>query len=446
MKTYRMACAVLAAAFLLNLSAGSSDAQTRDVAFVHGWNAGPGVWNDYRSTLSDRFDIRDRAPGWPMDRPIAQSASQYIAPSLPNGSIVVAHSAGGVLSREIYRNVPGGRQKVAGLITVGTPHLGAPFRQGAFAYAPDLVELWAGDAVIPWALLLGGQAGAGVVSGLLNDLGTMLDLFLTMYQLIDPNFPDPVATDLDVGSPFMSQLNSSPSASLPAARYAVYGDEDWLTFLRMWESFADADNQEEGEYAGNLVRLVYLYDALSYHFALDADYLWDRYLDTFDPVYYFESIRAASVAQAFYSGAYSMAFYWQTEYSALIVGNGQFTAQDQVSGSGVFDTAAHDDGFIPIGSQAPRSYFTQNQILRAEGASHIEEFAGPASLEQIDIALRGLGVDPRSGGGGTPPPPPNPGPGPGGDGCDLRLAPRYDTDGSFIPPPPCEEGGGEDNP
>lgn len=95
--------------------------QTDQVSFIHGLGENTTVWNTMAGQLQNEFEfIRDDV-GYNSGISINSSASSVF---IPYGTVAVGHSLGGVLAREYLRQRSPGNMK--GLITVGSPHLGAP--------------------------------------------------------------------------------------------------------------------------------------------------------------------------------------------------------------------------------------------------------------------------------------------------------------------------------
>ncbi len=107
---------------LLMLTAGGGSAQNPNVILVHGAGSTGATWN----VALPQFQLA--LPGVSVSAPsISQNQSlflqgDYLATLLsPSLSVLTGHSQGGVISRRATATVP-----AKGIVTVGTPHYGAP--------------------------------------------------------------------------------------------------------------------------------------------------------------------------------------------------------------------------------------------------------------------------------------------------------------------------------
>ena len=93
------------------------------VVFVHGLKSSGGTWRDAADRLSSRFAIQPYRPDLSWSRPYDEQADelQRLNSNLPSSTIAVGHSNGGIVAREWSR-----RHSVGGIVTIGTPHIGAP--------------------------------------------------------------------------------------------------------------------------------------------------------------------------------------------------------------------------------------------------------------------------------------------------------------------------------
>lgn len=93
--------------------------------FVHGIDSNGQTWLELGEVLANQLPIWPRYPSLVSDNPISQQASQLVGDinsvDYGNPVILVGHSQGGLVSRKASTRVP-----VAGVITIGTPHSGAP--------------------------------------------------------------------------------------------------------------------------------------------------------------------------------------------------------------------------------------------------------------------------------------------------------------------------------
>lgn len=116
--------ALILASLLTACWTSLAGAQQR-VALVHGINSNGATWNTYEIDLRSRGYLTT-APSLPAHERITTQAG-ILAGALWNvgfrdpGTILIAHSQGGLISRMMSRSFP-----FRGLVTIGTPHHGAP--------------------------------------------------------------------------------------------------------------------------------------------------------------------------------------------------------------------------------------------------------------------------------------------------------------------------------
>ena len=98
-------------------------AQERPVVFLHGVRSGPETWEEAANRLRERAMIqphRTSTSWWNSMESQADEVQSQVG-HLPDSTIAVGHSAGGIVAREWTR-----RHGVGGLMTIGSPNLGAP--------------------------------------------------------------------------------------------------------------------------------------------------------------------------------------------------------------------------------------------------------------------------------------------------------------------------------
>lgn len=297
------------------------------------------------------------------------------------------------------------------LITVGTPHYGAPaatnVQNGVIS---NMIGGWVDDlAAGPLAFFGNGEEYARDMlegfgfsgEGLSTDLNTKLQ---TLYGAA------PAVDDLKPGSQFLSTLNSSPNNTLPSVRYSIFGNESKqsngkaaLEYVRLAES-ANQDRQspvEDGEY------VRYHRGVATFYFLVGSftTYLSGRYFflynnsDTSDPnhfLYYDRAVYFASVARAWYRGFLSLIKYQQKDWDENVLENPHVACYND-------DTCKQaNDGLLKYETQAP-SFFGQEgiDILQANGANHMEETAHPNVKERLQQIFDNSNVNiPEAGNGG----------------------------------------------
>jgi pimeloyl-ACP methyl ester carboxylesterase len=195
-------------------------AQERPTVFVHGFNGSPGTWQPAADRLASVLSISPYVPSIPWADAFETQAGRLNAQlgALPNSTITIGHSNGGVVSRAWSAQHP-----LSAVLTVGSPQQGAPivnkvlsalnFHQNlynsasaaftAFGVQPN--DWWSFYAYVELALVLTQQwswrtyfqiAGLGLLAG------------------------HPVIPQMAVGSSFLSNLNSPGNLAREAATIA----------------------------------------------------------------------------------------------------------------------------------------------------------------------------------------------------------------------------------
>lgn len=364
--------------FLFLLPCMSLYAQSETVSFIHGFGSTSSVWNTMNSDLSQDYSFNSYNVSYNTAQSIGTSASSVY---IPNGSVAVAHSQGGLLAREYLRRTS--TSNLDALITVGTPNLGAPIINGAQAgNLQTMLGYWIDDLAAGPSFVIGSQASA-YVNGVLNALKIIGSNALDDY-IDDLTASATSITQMKPGSSFLNTLNSSPSSTLPTARYAIFGSETQTmnNHIRLADSFrrnSVAGNPIESGTGVDIhgkVKTVYLIAAntaraiASYYFWLYTD------SDTFDPnrLYYYDRYTYYSAASdAFAWGWLSLELIQHIEWESYMVGSNL--------GNG---TLIESDAFIPADYQAP-SFFGQlgDRILRSEGANHVELTAHESTRNRL---------------------------------------------------------------
>lgn len=126
--------------------ASSARAQATPVLLVHGIKSDASTWNATKDTLNATGNYQASAItlSWAdhLDSQ-ASAVSNYLTNSGHGpATILVAHSQGGLVSRIATRTTP-----VAGIITIGTPHAGAPIVASGPGFQADLVEVGVDEAL-----------------------------------------------------------------------------------------------------------------------------------------------------------------------------------------------------------------------------------------------------------------------------------------------------------
>lgn len=338
------------ALFLVILVSGLQ-AQTRDVFFVHGLNGTPQEWQTVASNLAAELDISMQLPSYQSNTGIANIADA-LYPQLSSNSVVVGHSMGGIVTREMFRDNANGN--ITALITTGTPHTGVMIAETAGEYVPLLVAYWTNALLAGPLSIFNNSTASYFVSAFLN-LGA---IFATDFVENKFGLNQQPATDLRRSSAFLSILNASPSQTFPAAHYVIYGAEDYNTIWRLGEAQSKND-VETGEAMNSFVSIVSWY----YYAWFQADYLADYYYSLWttqlDFDAYYDYITFRFIADQFFYG-FAVLVYSQLDWDAVLTG--AFVDWDEWYSS---------DAIVPSFSAAPAFVDAQRQRV-AIGANHLE--------------------------------------------------------------------------
>jgi pimeloyl-ACP methyl ester carboxylesterase len=204
----------------------STNAAERTVVYQHGFRSQASVWGTLPSRVNQDFYIGcHRQTELPSISRLATQAD-LLADSiraLNRGSVLlIGHSAGGLVSRYVAQHSP---TLVNGVVTIGTPH------QGAKVVNTSRVVM-AGVLAIPVSLasrgctsMRGFRCGAaGYMAGTIP--------FLVTYGL---DAAVPAFVDLQTGSSFVQQLNSTPE-TFPRAGIQSSPSRIWIE----WRLAGDA--------------------------------------------------------------------------------------------------------------------------------------------------------------------------------------------------------------
>lgn len=117
-----LGAAGLALTALLNGTA--AEAQRQPLVMAHGIRSDASLWQDMGNQLSNELPLTVLRATTPWTQPYALQASTLRAALgvLPDSSIAVGHSSGGLVLRQYAMQ----EQKLRGLLTVGSMHSGAP--------------------------------------------------------------------------------------------------------------------------------------------------------------------------------------------------------------------------------------------------------------------------------------------------------------------------------
>jgi pimeloyl-ACP methyl ester carboxylesterase len=378
----RRGAALLAFLLILtSLAAPTADAQQQDVAFVHGLFGDESSWAGTRTVFEQEFDIRSTNVAYDSKRSIDAAASDY-ARVVPNGSVFVGHSMGGLISRSVYRQA--GSAKVDALVTLGTPHTGAPLATNTGQIddlADDWIDALAAGPSYQYGSIVGGTLAA-IASEFLEGALAIFESFVTgAYDSI---------TDLQPGSAFFQNLGDTR----PPVTYAVWSREEPNALWRL----ADANLSSSGVETGQGIQIkedATAWYAMMYATAQsNADEYLRKYNDTSwwnlaGLAYYWNRYsKWATIAAGYYDGLEVLTTRIDREWERDIVG----VQPSDPSGSGYVREVS--DGVVPFSSQAP-SFIGPEYRLSARGVNHLEQTSNAETRDRLRYALRQVGVQAR---------------------------------------------------
>ena len=231
---------VLVAALALGLVQPAL-AQDRLTVFLHGFNSNAGTWWGTATRLQGRLQVAAALPELPWHVPFDAQANHLngLANSAgaPADMVVVGHSNGGLVARQLSTKRP-----LGGIVSLGTPHLGAPLAQNVQGAALHYLNTGQQLSTLLW--MLGAthtnqfsgiwfsprmalvRAAVAVLGAVLGQ--TVNDIALNIWPIVTA----PVLTDMKPGSSALSYLNSGgnlgrESAAVPRRVGMVYTARDW---------------------------------------------------------------------------------------------------------------------------------------------------------------------------------------------------------------------------
>jgi hypothetical protein len=381
--------------------------QSDQVSFIHGLNDNASVWNYMANQLSDEFDFAKEDVNYNSEAAVSNSASNA---SISSGTVAIGHSLGGLMAREYLRQ--NGTGSMNALITVGTPHKGAPVAESVQnGEVADMIYTWISDLAAGPAISLGSLVARDFARAVLSEFnysgnaeGTPIDIAL------ENMFGNVASVDnMKPNSSFLSTLNNSPNNTLPSARYTIFGVEDNYEYVRIAESFrnkSNGDNPRESE-----VFLRYHHAATSFYFVATAyySYLASEYFykysqsDPSDPLYtsyYDKAVFFLSIAREWARGFASLADHQQRDWDQKIIGVNYYTDNGEIVAKDA------NDGLLNARTQAPSFFNASDNIerrLRADGANHLEETTHPSVKERLSEVFQNSDVNiPEAGTGDQP--------------------------------------------
>jgi pimeloyl-ACP methyl ester carboxylesterase len=237
-----MAPRILAAFFLLIVAAQPAGAQDRVTVFLHGFNSDVASWHDTASRLAARLQIVSHVPSLPWHLPFDTQATQLHheanAAGAPPNAVVVGHSNGGLVARQLST-----KRALGGIVTLGSPHRGAPLARNIHGVTQHY--LFTGQKLGLLLYMLGASHGTNQFTGIwfspglaplraaIATLGLALSYTVgTIEGSIGPIVTAPVLADMTPGSPVLNALNSAgntarESVAVPHRVGLVFAARDW---------------------------------------------------------------------------------------------------------------------------------------------------------------------------------------------------------------------------
>ncbi len=349
-----------------------------NIAYLHGFGSttNNSVWQYARGIFNQEFITTSSTNNsYNGLSSISQTASTMSSTLVPyTNTVVVAHSMGGDLAREIKR-LQGTNSKIRGLITIGTPHTGAPITTKTQSNLGTVTAWWVGDLAQGW-VAYGYSWDYAVYNIALPLLSGLIDILNLFFDPFDLN--SAAAQDLRPGSNFINTLNSNPSATLPSATYSIYGQEDWFSHWRLADT--RINGYETGDGLAGAMDLISYYSYYAWTCYDEADYYLDLFYDTGNLDYWNLYYYWDYIGDAFLYGSYALNNLHQQDWNTYLVG-------ETIPAQQVYERNPINDAFIPTFSQAP-SFIASDKKLKALHTNHLEETTNEESLYQIRYALK----------------------------------------------------------
>jgi len=144
----RRAISTMAACCLL---VSGASAQPTPVLLVHGFNSDSNTWDFTKSVLNATGNYQANAVHLVWTQALFTQkdavASRLGSSTISAATILVGHSQGGLVSRLVSRDMP-----VLGLLTIGSPHAGAPIVDSRNQLLVDFAEVELDEALIAFTL------------------------------------------------------------------------------------------------------------------------------------------------------------------------------------------------------------------------------------------------------------------------------------------------------
>lgn len=392
-------------AFSLILMAMSAQAQ-KNVYWIHGFNDSSDFWERYRITITP--DNKGEKIQWYGDFSLQENAVNVnwkIKSEGRSPSILIGHSAGGLVSRSVQQL----NSNVKGVITVGTPNRGAGV---ADALTNNSLNNVAEDAIsrVEDALDVGSQATAVSVTSIFTPVSKLVAILMSkgiidvsgiadlgqslandFIEGLKEDFLKSSATsDMLSSSTYLKNLNSS-KVSVPIIN--IYGNENEKRLVRIASSvyYKDEatsvsnvnDNQYDGKFNSIYKSALGVFTAMeSIHYARGAI---DVLLGVFYPPYF------SSSAMNFYAASKWASVKRFVEYDvhndwSEIIGAVHYEKKTYTTGilwwkkkhTKYVPVYEKHDGFIPNKSSMMDASMGVNILNReVKGVNHMEMSSHP---------------------------------------------------------------------
>jgi pimeloyl-ACP methyl ester carboxylesterase len=375
-----MARHILAALLLLAV-AQPARAQDRVTAFLHGFNSNADAWGATASRLAVRLQIIKYAPNLPWQVPYDAQATllnnEATAAGAPSNTIVVGHSNGGLVARQLST-----KRALGGIVTLGSPHLGAPLARNIQGVSQQYITTAQKLSLLLY--MLGATGGTNQFTSTwfspalapARAAMTALSLALsytvgTIQASVGPLVTAPVLADMVPGSATLNALNSASnlareSVAVPRRVGLVFAARDWWVGAPLVAGAPGYQYWAQG----------IVHTAVGYLSAIEAHFTVPNFLPT-DPVALTIRMQARSLI------------------SDLVMFNATWCGAT----TGQIDCSISTDGVVPTPSQ----YFPGDAVnVGFYGPAHVtekdesEQFIFDALHDRLGVRARG-----ETGGGGS---------------------------------------------
>ncbi|WKK83819.2 alpha/beta hydrolase [Marivirga arenosa] len=259
-----------------------------DVYWMHGFQGEePGRWELYENRFQQERNLRSLTPDFgrrqaDMNNGIANAAAVVENQVINNNnSVLIGHSMGGLVAREMDRR---NNRNFGGIITVGTPNHGARVANSLRANTVipaleiGLQELTRGPANTIIANAVSGFSTGLKATDLIDQLWVNFGRNLVINQLPDAN--SPTIEDLSAGSIFLNRLNNT-APRVPVLNIIL--EENDKQALRMAAAAQNAPEEQalhsfdDGAIISTVSTMTSVYKAMKiYHLGMrfTAPVLW----------------------------------------------------------------------------------------------------------------------------------------------------------------------------